>query len=221
MTPQILRFSSRVYTGLLCCYPPAYHRRFAAEMAQVFQRMCHDAYRESGARGVLRLWLPVLYDSAWTAAYQWVLSLKAKRRHPMENNPLDRQLSDLIWSISTGLRAGYTLPEVFEVLAAGAPEPAATLIKRFLAELQKEEPETALQNLKQSLPPGPLTRMVDLINLHQRSGGNLADMLDPLGKEMLQQAGSDPAFYGLMRKEAEQLGASLPERVLHEQDPPP
>jgi hypothetical protein len=43
---------------------------------------------------------------------------------------------------------------------------------------------------------------------------NLPDILDRLSEELLREYGSDPAFYIPMRREAEQLEAKLPERVL-------
>ena len=35
----------------------------------------------------------------------------------MENNNFDRQLADLVWSMATALRAGYSIPQIIELLA--------------------------------------------------------------------------------------------------------
>jgi hypothetical protein len=48
---------------------------------------------------------------------------------------------------------------------------------------------------------------------YQQIGGHLADMLEPLEGEFVQQSGSNTAFYPGMRREVEQIGARLPERA--------
>ena len=210
MSARVLQASEQVYARLARLYPPAYRARFGREMGQVFRSICLDAYRQAGAGGVLRLWLPVLWDWAWTAAYQWLTHLK--RRDAM-TEALDRQLGDMIWSISCGLRAGYNIRQVFEALAAEAPEPAASAARRFLEEIEKGGYEAALRAWKESLSSPILARLASLMEQQRQTGGNLADLIDPLGEEVLRECGSDPAFYEAMRRQAEQLGASVPERA--------
>ncbi len=131
---------------------------------------------------------------------------------------LDRQLGDLVWSIATGLRAGYSLRQVFEALAAEAPEPAASACKRLLAELdQGLEFSAALASWQRAIPSAALARLVEVLKQpaqSARQSGSLADLLDPLSEDLLRDCGSDPAFYAAMRQEAEQLGAKVPERAL-------
>jgi hypothetical protein len=125
---------------------------------------------------------------------------------------LDRQLADLTWSIATGLRAGYSLRQVFEALAAEAPEPCASACQSFLAELEKcPEGNTALVNWQQAASSAGLARLVEVLT----QAGGLPDQLDPLSDELLRECGSDPAFYPAMRRQAEQLGAKTPERALN------
>lgn len=124
---------------------------------------------------------------------------------------LDRQLGDFIWSISCGLRAGYSIRQVLEALSAEAPEPSASAARRFVAEMDEGGMESALQTWGETEPG--LSRLAGLIELQRQTGENLADLLDPLGEEMLREYGSDPAFYACMRRQAEALGANLPERV--------
>jgi len=63
-----LALSDRVYRKLLVAYPIEFRRRYGKEMAQVFRTSCRASYRTSGAGGVVRLWLPTLWDWVWTAA---------------------------------------------------------------------------------------------------------------------------------------------------------
>ncbi len=61
-TMRIIAISERLYRWLLRAYPANFRRRFAPQMTQVFLDCCRAAYRQGGARAVLRLWLPALGD---------------------------------------------------------------------------------------------------------------------------------------------------------------
>ena len=72
---RALTISDRAYRILLAAYPAAFRRRYGPEMAQVFRTCCRLAYRASGASGVLRLWLPALWDWARSAVGEWFSSI--------------------------------------------------------------------------------------------------------------------------------------------------
>src|SRR5712692_5817324 len=59
---RIVSLSVRVYQWLLYIGPAEFRREYGQLMMQVFRQCCHDAYQHQGARGVLRLWLPVFSD---------------------------------------------------------------------------------------------------------------------------------------------------------------
>lgn len=213
MISRFYYFSSVVYPWLLMIYPPAYKKRFAGEMIQVFRLMSRDSYQRDGILGITGLWLAVLWDWISTAAYQWAVIIFSLRRQGMANE-LDHQFGDFVWAISTGLLAGYNLRQVFEALSIEAPEPTASALKLLLIELDKGVPEMiALSNWQQVMLSAPLTRLVSVINLQRQEGGNLAELLVPLSEDLLAEYGSDPAFYEPMRREAAQLGASIPDRI--------
>lgn len=218
MSLQVLVFSERVYGWLVRLYPPGYRRRFEREMNQVFRMLCRDSYRKHGTDGVLLLWLPVLWDWAWTAVYQWITNYKFERMDLMTET-LNRQLGDMITMLSVGLRAGYSVRQCFQALVDEAPEPAASAARRFLEEIQKSGSyEGALKAWKQALPSPSLARLADLMDQQRQTGGNLADMLDPLGEELLRDCGTDPAFYEPLLRQAEQVGVKhLPERLVQAQ----
>ena len=72
---RALLLSDRVYRILLAAYPLEFRRRYSPEMAQVFRTCCRQAYNHSGAPGVMRLWLPALWDWAWSAAGERIACL--------------------------------------------------------------------------------------------------------------------------------------------------
>lgn len=206
-------WSLRVYDLLLRAYPPRHRARFGVELRQVFSLLCRDAYAARGSAGVAMLWLPVLADWAWTAAVQWIHHFTHPRRLMMTTG-LDQQIGDLTWAIVTGLRAGFSIRQVFEVLAGEAPEPAASACRRLLEILTLSGSlESALAEWVKSVPSPALARLAAALTQDQESSGNLADQLEPLIDQLLAECGTDPAFYPALRREAEMLGANIPARV--------
>jgi hypothetical protein len=72
---HVLLISDRVYRILLAAYPVEFRQRYGPEMAQVFRTSCRTAYLASGTGGVARLWLPTLWDWAWSSTGEWFSSL--------------------------------------------------------------------------------------------------------------------------------------------------
>jgi hypothetical protein len=72
---RALILSDRVYRLLLAAYPAKFRQRYGPEMAQVFRTCCRASYNASGTVGVMRLWLPTLWDWAWSAAGERFSSL--------------------------------------------------------------------------------------------------------------------------------------------------
>jgi len=208
-----LILSDRVYRGMLVAYPVEFRRRYGPEMAQVFRTCCRASYRASGTRGVARLWFPTLWDWAWTAARERFSSLF--RRFKMNDTAaFDRQAGDMVWSLVTGLLAGYDLSQVIKAISIQAPEPTASAFKRLHADLNAGlSLEGGLANMLKAVPSKYLKQVVAVIEEQRKSGGHLAWMLEPLVDDILKQVPSDGAFYPAMRKEAEDLGASVPERA--------
>ena len=213
MTPLSIRVMTGAYNHLLRGYPPNFRNRYSREMSQVFRLLCSDRYQEEGPAGLVGLWVPIFWDWILTASILWLRYLKQERRSRMDSG-LDRQAGDLTWALSTGLKAGYGLRQVLEVLSAEAPEPAASACSALLAEMGKgADMVTTLSNWKKTFSSPSLARLVDALINHDRTGGSLPDMLDPLSEEIIRDWGSDPSFYEPMRRQAAELGARVPERV--------
>jgi hypothetical protein len=89
MQPGWLAFSERMYRILLRAYPTTFRERFAAEMTQVFGSLCREAYAQSGAGGLLRMWLATLWDWAGATAARWWIYLFRRRMGNMQTKPVD------------------------------------------------------------------------------------------------------------------------------------
>jgi hypothetical protein len=53
---RLLRFSSRIYEGMLLLYPSDLRHDFGLEMVEVFNEDVAEAWRTRGSAGVIRVW---------------------------------------------------------------------------------------------------------------------------------------------------------------------
>jgi Flp pilus assembly protein TadB len=135
----------------------------------------------------------------------------------MDTTALDRQLSDFVCVLIKALRSGYSLRQSLEAMAETAPEPTAGAFKGWLADLEAGcTYDEAFAHMQVTWPSPYLAQIVEAILRNQGSGGNPATQLEPLAEQIYQAAGSDEAFYPEMRRQAQQLGGPLPDRVREE-----
>ena len=132
----------------------------------------------------------------------------------MDTSALDRQLSDFLYVLIKALRSGYSLQQSLEAITESAPEPAASAFRGWLADLEAGcTHDEAFAHLRAAWPSPYLAQIVEAILRHRETGGNLAAQLEPLAEPIYRAVGTDEAFYPEMRRQAEQLGGPLPDRV--------
>jgi capsular polysaccharide biosynthesis protein len=71
--------SQRIYGRLLRAYPRSHRTEYGAAMQQLFRDQCRDAWNESRAWGLLRLWLRVLPDLASTSILERLAAMKGRK----------------------------------------------------------------------------------------------------------------------------------------------
>jgi Flp pilus assembly protein TadB len=131
-----------------------------------------------------------------------------------ETASLDRQLADMVWMMSTALRAGYPIHQVFTQLASEAPEPAASSCALVTADLNSGlSLERALAHWQEAVPSSCLAEVIAVIREHQQTKGDLPDMLAPVSNKIMANAGTDQALWPAMRTLAQSVGAVLPQYV--------
>lgn len=133
-----------------------------------------------------------------------------------EITPLDRQLADIAWMMATALQSGYSRQEVFEQLAAEAPEPAAGGCRGVVAEVKAGVAlPQALRNWQQADSSLYLRQVTAAFSLYPRREDNLPWHLERISEDIFQKAGSDGSCWPAMRRLAENVGAEkmLPQRV--------
>lgn len=204
---RVLHLSDRVYRLLLTAYPADFRREFGEDVAQLFRDVCRDAGERGGLGSVLRLWPSALGEVLAQASLQR-LEHALRRSKTMDTIAFDRQLGGTVKSMTTLLRAGYSVMQAITMIGDKAPEPTASTLKRVVDEIKagKSTPD-AFNDLKTRVPSAHLAQVVDTM-MHQReTGGNLADQLDPLAVSITENAGEDTASSAVLAHFRELAGA--------------
>lgn len=190
---RVLHLSDRVYRLLLTAYPVDFRREFGEDVAQIFRDVCRDAVTRGGLGAVLRLWPSALGEILAQASLQR-LEYALRRSKKMDTIAFDRQLGGTVKSMTTLLRAGYSVMQAITMIGDKSPEPTASTLKRVVEEIKAGKPALdAFNDLKTRVPSAHLAQVVDTM-LHQReTGSNLADDLDPVAVSINETAGEDTA----------------------------
>lgn len=103
-----------------------------------------------------------------------------------EKRRFENQLPDTLTLISTSLRAGYSLLQAVEAVAAEAPNPTAREFGRALAEARLGRPVTeALNGISERVQSEDFEWAVMAIEIQREVGGNLAEVLQTVADTML------------------------------------
>jgi tight adherence protein B len=105
-----------------------------------------------------------------------------------EKRRFENQLPDTLTLISTSLRAGYSLLQATEAVAAEAPNPTAREFGRAIAEARLGRPVVqALAGITQRTQSQDFEWAVMAIEIQREVGGNLAEVLQTVAETMRQR----------------------------------
>lgn len=103
-----------------------------------------------------------------------------------ERNQFISQLPDTLNLISTSLRAGYSLLQALEAVAAESPEPTAREFGRALNETRLgRSPVDSLKDVAERMESVDFDWAVLAISIQREVGGNLAEVLQTAAETML------------------------------------
>lgn len=130
---RTLTWSVTLYRRLLLAYPARFRAAYAASMTQVFRDCCRQAQRESGLRGIGRLWLRTLADLADSALAErstgGIPMPGLSRWTPARYCGFAAMLGGAIWIAYVLFNVGaFILPAVTGGPAYTNPNPAAAYI---------------------------------------------------------------------------------------------
>jgi tight adherence protein B len=105
-----------------------------------------------------------------------------------EKRIFERQLPDTLTLLSTSLRAGYSLLQAVEAVAAEAPQPTAREFGRAIAEARLGRPVVeSMQGIADRMRSDDFKWAVMAIEIQREVGGNLAEVLQTVADTMRQR----------------------------------
>ncbi len=209
MNTRLAVLSMRVYRWLLAAYPAAFRDEYGPDMIQLFHDLCRDTVKTSGAAGMATLWIRTLVDLAASVVRERLASLLHRENEMTDIGTFDRQFGSVVKIINVMLRSGYSIRQIMELLVERAPEPTASVFKRFIEQMQTgKNGAEALAALKQNVQSGPLHQVIDIMLVQRQQGGNLADMLDGLDESFREKAGTDKRADDLLHEVMHEVGAA-------------
>jgi tight adherence protein B len=105
-----------------------------------------------------------------------------------EKRIFERQLPDTLTLLSTSLRAGYSLLQAVEAVAAEAPQPTAREFGRAIAEARLGRPVVdTMQAVADRMRSEDFKWAVMAIEIQREVGGNLAEVLQTVADTMRQR----------------------------------
>jgi tight adherence protein B len=113
-------------------------------------------------------------------ALPWLYVVQLKKRRTQR---FDRQFPEALSLLTRALRAGHSLSMGMQMVASELPDPVGTefgLVAREIA--LGLAPNTAIANLQDRFGATDLPFFVTSVLVQQETGGNLAEILDNLGK---------------------------------------
>jgi len=131
-----------------------------------------------GFAGISLLIAPIVGFAFSALPFMW-LSFRRKRRL----SKFAAQLPDGLELIARALRAGHSLAAGFHLVATEGSDPIAEEFGRVFEEQNLGIPfEEALENLTERIPNLDLKFFVTAIILQRQTGGDLAEILDKIGR---------------------------------------
>ncbi len=114
----------------------------------------------------------------WTGPLLWLSNKKKTRK-----SKLEKQLPELITMTSNSLKAGYSLLQSLELLSRELTAPLSQEIHRMLQEMRLGvTTEQALLNFNKRIESKDLDLIITAILIQRQVGGNLAEILEKIGK---------------------------------------
>lgn len=105
-----------------------------------------------------------------------------------EKRKFEKQLPDTLTLISTSLRAGYSLLQATEAVAAEAPSPTSREFGRAISEARLGRPVVdSLRGIAERMKSGDFVWAVMAIEIQREVGGNLAEVLMIVADTMRQR----------------------------------
>jgi type II secretion system (T2SS) protein F len=192
MSNRVLSWSSWFYSLLIKAYPKTFRGDYAQEMLWCFEDMYADALKKDGKLGLVGLWLRILPDWGMTVIKEHLQALGYRKARQMETTQFNNQLTSTLALFSRALRSGYSVKQAFEIIAEHAPEPTKSAFKRVAQKIEEGiDAFQAFAELGEELNSSYWNHAVAVMTKQRAEGGNLADRLDEVNRELYKELGDE------------------------------
>lgn len=186
----LTRLSGVLYGWLLRAYPAGFRDEYADEMLWCFMELCSAAQQQRGQWGVVRLWLRILPDWSLTVLKQRLQQLGFQGAEAMDTTQFNAQLPSTLALFSRALRDGYNIAQALEIVANYAPEPTRSVFAQAKERLDSGVAWLdVFQQIQRDLNSTYVQQMLTVFQEQLDQGGNLADRVDALNREIYTELG--------------------------------
>ena len=187
-----LRISEKVYRALLWAYPTGFRQLYADEMAADFCCCYRDALASSSGETPITLWARVILDLISSATAERLRQAGYRSTAMIDTTQFDSQLAATVDYWSRAMRRGYSIRQVFSLIAERGPEPTASIMRETLSDAETSGDFLgALARMAERVPSKHLTHVLAAVARQRETGDNLADVLDEINTAMRAELGSD------------------------------
>lgn len=179
-------FSERVYGWLLRAYPQGFRALYAHDMMLDFRDGYRAALAGNDRWGGVGFWTNILLDLITSATNERLRNVPYRRSTEMiDTTQFNNQLASTLDFWSRMMRGGYSVKQVFELLAENAPEPTAGFILDTLKDAEESgDFAGAIARMTERLDSPYLQQVIQAVLKQRETGGNLADVLDDVNSGM-------------------------------------
>lgn len=129
------------------------------------------------------IWAIISGAALLMLSFLYVSHVAAKQR-----KRFDKQLPETLNLLATSLRAGYSIMQAIEAVAAEAPDPTRREFGRAMSEIRLGRPMIdALGDIAERMESQDFEWTVLAISIQREVGGNLAEVLQSTSETMLQR----------------------------------
>jgi hypothetical protein len=190
MSLRAISWSSRIYRWLVGAYPTAFRAEYGDEMVWYFEDLCRDTLRKQGGWAVMMLWLRLLPDWGLTVVKERLQQAGYTGAKNMETTQFNNQYTSTLALFSRALRGGYNVKQCLEIIVEHAPEPTKSAFQKVLKRIEAgENMMDALIAMKDDIKSPHVERVTGILLEQMQNGGNLADKLDTLNREIYPELG--------------------------------
>lgn len=187
---RAVEWSAKLYRVLVNAYPDGFTEDYADEMVWCFEDMCSMTLQKNGFPGLVMLWLKTLPDWCITVTREHLLNFGYHGATRMDHTEFNTQLTSTLALFTRALRDGYNVKQAFEIIVQHAPAPTKGIFQHLLDDVESGTSWLdAFERISGDMKSGHFDKAMMAMRQQMAEGGNLADRLDEVNRELYKDLG--------------------------------